>query len=113
RRHISAWIAFGLEYDMRNDLYAHMQHLSVDFHDGWQSGELVTRAVSDIARIRRYVGFGLIFMFQMGMQFVFVLVMLFVVDARLAVVAIVSTAPVIIVSYRFSILYHQISRQSQ
>jgi len=113
RRHISAWIAFGLEYEMRNDLYAHMQRLSVDFHDGWQSGELVTRAVSDIARIRRYVGFGLIFMFQMGMQFVFVLIMLFWIDARLAIVAVASTAPVIIVSYRFSILYHQISRQSQ
>src|SRR5438132_3513757 len=54
RRHVSAWIAFGLEFKMRNDLYAHMQRLSVDFHDGWQSGELVTRAVTDIARIRRY-----------------------------------------------------------
>ncbi len=113
RRHISAWIAFGLEFEMRNDLYAHMQRLSVDFHDGWQSGELVTRAVSDIARIRRYVGFGLIFMFQMGMQFVFVLIMLFTIDLKLAVVTLAFTSPVMIVSYRFSHLYHQISRQSQ
>ena len=113
RRHVSAWIAFGLEFKLRNDLYAHMQRLSVDFHDGWQSGELVTRAVTDIARIRRYVGFGLIFMFQMGMQFLLVLVLLFWIDARLALVAVVFTSPVIVVSYRFSRLYHQISRQAQ
>ena len=113
RRHVSGWIAFGLELNMRNNLYAHMQRLSVDFHDGWQSGELVTRAVTDIARIRRYVGFGLIFMFQMGIQVLLVLALLFWIDARLALVAVAFTLPVIVVSYRFSILYHQISRQSQ
>jgi ATP-binding cassette subfamily B protein len=113
RRHVSGWIAFGLEFNMRNNIYAHMQRLSVDFHDGWQSGELVTRAVTDIARIRRYVGFGLIFMFQMASQFLLVLVILFWIDARLALVAVAFTSPVVVVSYRFSRLYHQISRQAQ
>jgi ATP-binding cassette subfamily B protein len=113
RRHVSGWIAFGLELSMRNNLYGHMQRLSVDFHDGWQSGELVTRAVTDIARIRRYVGFGLIFMFQMGIQVLLVVVLLFWIDTKLALVAVGFTLPVIVVSYRFSVLYHQISRQSQ
>jgi ATP-binding cassette subfamily B protein len=113
RRHISGWIALGLEFDLRNRLYAHLQSLAVDFHDGWQSGDLVSRAVSDISRIRRYVGFGLIFLFQMGMQIALVLLQLFRIDAGLAFIAVAFSSPVILVSYRFSRLYHQISRQSQ
>ena len=113
RRHISGRIALGLEFDLRNRLYAHLQSLAVDFHDGWQSGDLVSRAVSDISRIRRYVGFGLVFLFQMGMQIALVLSQLFRLDAGLALIAIAFSSPVVLVSYRFSRLYHQISRQSQ
>ncbi|MEX2539931.1 MAG: ABC transporter ATP-binding protein, partial [Actinomycetota bacterium] len=113
RRHISGRIALGLEYDLRNRLYAHLQNLSVDFHDGWQSGELVSRAVSDISRIRRYIGFGLVFLFQMGMQIALVIFQLIRIDAGLTLVAVAFSSPVVLVSYRFSRLYHQISRQSQ
>ncbi len=113
RRHISGWIALGLEYDIRNRVYAHLQSLAVDFHDGWQSGDLVSRAVSDISRIRRFVGFGLIFAFQMGIQFTLILVLMFTLDWSLALVSIAFCLPVVAVSHRFSRLYHQISRQSQ
>jgi ATP-binding cassette subfamily B protein len=113
RRHISGWIALGLEYDLRNWVYSHLQSLSVDFHDGWQSGDLVSRAVADISRIRRFVGFGLIFAFQMGMQFTFILARMFTLDVSLAVVSVVFCLPVIVLSHRFSRQYHQISRQSQ
>ena len=113
RRRISGRIALGLEYDIRNRVYAHLQGLSVDFHDGWQSGDLVSRAVSDISRIRRFVGFGLIFAFQMGIQFLAILTLMFALDAGLALVSVVFCLPVVAVSYRFSRTYHQISRQSQ
>ncbi|MGH7856777.1 MAG: ABC transporter ATP-binding protein, partial [Candidatus Binatia bacterium] len=113
RRHISGWIAFGLEYDIRNRVYAHLQSLSVDFHDGWQSGDLVSRAVSDISRIRRFIGFGLIFAFQMGMQFTLILTRMFTLDWILALASVTFCLPVIAVSYRFSRQYHKISRQSQ
>lgn len=113
RRQISGSIALGLEYDIRNRVYAHLQSLSVDFHDGWQSGDLVSRAVSDISRIRRFVGFGLIFAFQMGIQFTFILGRMFTLDVALTLASVTFCLPVIVVSYRFSRLYHQISRQSQ
>jgi ATP-binding cassette subfamily B protein len=113
RRNINGSIALGLEYDLRNRVYSHVQGLAVDFHDGWQSGELVSRAVSDISRIRRFVGFGLVWLFHLGLQFTFVLFQLFRINAGLAAIAIVFCSPVILVSYRFSRLYHRISRQSQ
>lgn len=113
RRNINGSIALGLEYDLRNFLYAHLQSLSVDFHDGWQSGELVSRAVSDISRIRRFVGFGLVWLFIIAMQFAMVLFQLFRIHAGLAFVTMLFCAPVVWISHRFSRLYHKISRQSQ
>ena len=85
----------------------------MDFHDGWQSGDLVSRAVMDISRIRRFVGFGLIFAFQMGIQFALILARMFTLDVSLALVSVAFCLPVVVVSHRFSRLYHQISRQSQ
>ena len=51
-----------METALRNDLYAHLQRLPVGFHDGWQSGQLLSRATSDLSVIRRFLSFGLIFL---------------------------------------------------
>src|SRR5262245_60457045 len=59
RRLVLSQAALGMETDMRNDLYAHLQRLPVSFHDQWQSGQLLSRATTDISTIRRFVGFGL------------------------------------------------------
>ena len=46
RRFVLANAATGMETDIRNDLYAHLQRLPVSFHDQWQSGQLLSRAMS-------------------------------------------------------------------
>src|SRR2546430_10674621 len=43
-----------METDLRNDLYAHLQSLQVSFHDNWQSGQLLSRAIADIGTVRRF-----------------------------------------------------------
>ena len=42
---------------MRADLYAHLQRLPVAFHDRWASGQLLSRATSDLTTIRWFVVF--------------------------------------------------------
>src|SRR5579862_2078365 len=42
---------FRMERDIRDDLYAHLQALHVGFHDQWQSGQLLSRAIGDINTI--------------------------------------------------------------
>jgi ATP-binding cassette subfamily B protein len=49
-----------IEADMRNSLYAKLQDLPVAFHDRWPSGQLLSRAVSDLNLIRRWISFGLV-----------------------------------------------------
>ncbi len=56
RRRNLAFVATDVETRLRNDLYAHLQRLEVGFHDRWQSGQLLSRASSDISVIRRFSG---------------------------------------------------------
>lgn len=51
-----------IERDLRDTLYQRLQRLPVAFHDGWSSGQLLSRATSDVSTIRRFVGFGAVFL---------------------------------------------------
>ena len=45
-----------IEYDLRNRLYDHLQKLSAGFYHRYATGDMITRATSDIEKVRRYVG---------------------------------------------------------
>jgi ATP-binding cassette subfamily B protein len=53
----SQWVAF----DMRNGLYEKVQRLSFSYHDKAQTGQLMTRATSDVEQLRMFIGQGLLF----------------------------------------------------
>jgi ATP-binding cassette, subfamily B, bacterial len=113
RRNATGTVSLGVERDLRSRLYAHLQSLHVGFHDGWQSGQLVSRAVSDISRIRRFLGFGVLWLFILGQTFLWVIVLLFRLDAWLALATVAFCSPVVFVSHRFARGYRKISRRSQ
>jgi ATP-binding cassette subfamily B protein len=62
RRWVQATSVAEIEKSIRDDLYAHLQGLQAAFHDQWQSGQLLSRATTDLSSIRRFAGFGLIFL---------------------------------------------------
>ncbi len=62
RRRLVARTSTGIEAAMRNDLFAHLQRLPVAFHDGWPSGQLLSRATGDLNTIRWFVAFSGIFL---------------------------------------------------
>src|ERR687897_655348 len=64
RRLISGRQALGVEFDMRNGLYAKLQRLSFGFYDRHQTGQLMSRATVDLQAVRFFLGYGLIFFFQ-------------------------------------------------
>ncbi len=51
-----------IEYDLRNRLYAHLQRLSGDFYHRYPTGDVMTRATSDVEKVRRYVGPALMYL---------------------------------------------------
>ncbi len=55
-RYLVVGVSRDIEYDLRNDLYDHLQKLSMRFFHQYPTGDLITRATSDVEQVRRYVG---------------------------------------------------------
>jgi ATP-binding cassette, subfamily B, bacterial len=70
RRRLVAHPITQIETDMRADLFAHLQRLPVAFHDRWPSGQLLSRATSDLTTIRWFLGFSGIFLVVNGVTLV-------------------------------------------
>jgi ATP-binding cassette, subfamily B, bacterial len=113
RRNYSVLASLRMETELRNDFYAHLQGLQVAFHDNWQSGQLLSRAVADIQTVRRFVGFGLVFAGFFGAQWAVVLVILLRLDWRLALISAVLLLPLALISRRFFRRYAAIARRVQ
>ena len=113
RRILLGRIAMDVETRLRDDLYAHLQRLDVGFHDRWQSGQLLSRAQSDIALIRRFVAFGAVFLVILVVDVVAIFVLLLRLHAPLALLTMTSAVPVLVLCRRFERRYHQIVRSIQ
>ena len=61
RRRVQSVAVQKVEREIRDELYARLQRLPVEFHDRWQTGQLLSRTTTDLGTIRRFLGFGAIF----------------------------------------------------
>jgi ABC-type multidrug transport system fused ATPase/permease subunit len=113
RRVISGRQALGIEKDMREGLYAHLLRLSFGFYDRHQTGQLMSRATVDLQSVRFFLGFGLIFFFQHVLTIVSVMAVLFVIEWRLALIALAITPVIVAVAYRYSHVSHPVLRDVQ
>ena len=113
RRMLIARPAMRVEAHMRDDLYAKLQRLPVAFHDRWPAGQLLSRAVSDLSTIRRFLSFAMIFLFVNVATFVIGTVILLLLDWQLGVIIAVLAVPLVGVSFVFESRYRVLSRRSQ
>jgi ATP-binding cassette subfamily B protein len=113
RRLISGRQALGVEYDMRDEVYAKLLRLSFGFYDRHQTGQLMSRATVDLQSVRFFLGYGLIFFFQHALTVVGVTVVLFVVEWKLALAATAFTPVLVFLAYRYSQVSHPVLRDVQ
>jgi ATP-binding cassette subfamily B protein len=113
RRWIQADAVAQIEKTIRDALYAHLQRLQASFHDEWQSGQLLSRATTDLSTIRRFAGFGLIFLVINVLQFTAVIVLLVRLNWWLGLITAVVFTPVLPVCLRFEKRYRVLSRRVQ
>ncbi len=58
-----------VEYEMRNDLFAHLQRLPQSFYFRWHTGDLMSRCVNDLNSVRMMLGPGLLSVIQTPLLF--------------------------------------------
>jgi ATP-binding cassette subfamily B protein len=86
---LAARTAQGVAYDLRNELYRKIQSLSFSYHDRAQTGQLLTRATSDVEMVHRFVGMGVIHFVSAVLMMVGSIALLIVTDWQLALIMLV------------------------
>ena len=81
---LAAKVSQGVAYDLRNALYDHIQSLSFSYHDRSQTGQLLTRATSDVDMVRTFISTGVIQIITTVVLMIGSLYLLFVTNWRLA-----------------------------
>lgn len=102
-----------VEARMRNALYAKLQDLPVAFHDRWPSGQLLSRSVSDLNLIRRWLSFGLVLLVVNVLTIIGGAVILLAMNWVLGLVFLAAAIPVILYSFSFERRYSAVARRSQ
>ncbi|HMD93681.1 MAG TPA: ABC transporter ATP-binding protein [Trebonia sp.] len=113
RRWVQGNAVADMEKTIRDDLYEHLQRLDPAFHDEWQSGQLLSRATTDLSSIRRFAGFGIVFLFISIITFAAVTALLIRLNWWLGLITGCMFVPVLVFCTRFERRYKVLSRRVQ
>jgi len=90
-----------------------MQGLSVAFHDRWQTGQLLSRATTDLSILRRFLSFGLVFLVINICTFIVVIALLIRLYPPLGMLVGLSTIPLLLISRGLARAYLTAARRVQ
>ncbi|MDX6321462.1 MAG: ATP-binding cassette, subfamily bacterial [Propionibacteriaceae bacterium] len=113
RRWVVAKATLGTETGIRTDLYAKLQRLPMAFHGRWQSGQLLSRMMNDLSTVRRFLGFGMLFITMNILQILVVTILLLNMYWPLGLVVLASIFPVSWLCLRNEREYTRLSRRVQ
>jgi ATP-binding cassette subfamily B protein len=89
-----------IEYDLRNDFFAHLQRLDLAYFQRHRTGDLMSRATSDLSAVRSMVGPAVMYTATTSLTFVVALILMVSIDPWLTIVALVPL-PFVTASVRY------------
>ncbi|MBX9361132.1 ABC transporter ATP-binding protein [Streptomyces sp. WAC04114] len=102
-----------VEASMRADLYRHLQRLPVAFHDRWASGQLLSRATTDLMLLRQFLAFPLTFLLVNGVTIAVGVVIMLLQDWTLGLVVLGPALPLMVTCMVFEKHYAEMARRAQ
>jgi len=111
--YLTEWISQHIAYDFRNAIYQKLQHLSFSYHDRAQTGQLLSRATSDVERIRFLTGRGLLRLVDSAVLFFGTAIILINKNWQLAILSLMTLPLLVIVAQRLSSRVRPLSRLAQ
>ena len=103
RRLASGKASLAIEYDLRNRMWSHLLKQSFSYFDRWPTGQLMSRAMSDIQNVRMFLGYGLVFFATNIVMMIAISVILFFLDWKLALLSLAFMPFLLLVTIRFSL----------
>jgi ATP-binding cassette subfamily B protein len=103
RRLASGKASLGIEYDLRNRMWTHILRQSFSYFDRWPTGQLMSRAMSDVQNVRMFLGYGLVFFVTNIVMMAAIAVILLVMEWRLALMSLAFLPLLLLVTVRFSL----------
>jgi ABC-type multidrug transport system fused ATPase/permease subunit len=101
RRLVAGRVSLGVELDLRNRMYEHLQSLELGFFDRQQTGQLMSRATVDLQSVRFFLGYGLIFMLQSALTILLAAGAMIAVQPGLAAISLIPVPIVVFVAARY------------
>ncbi|NRQ54790.1 ABC transporter ATP-binding protein [Brevibacillus sp. HD1.4A] len=89
RQYFAQWVSSRILFDIRNQLYAHLQRLSMRYYNNTKTGEVISRVINDVESTKSFVETGLMNLWLDLITIVLTLLIMFSMDAELTFVAIV------------------------
>ncbi len=102
RRLVAGEVSLGVEYDLRQRFYTHLQRLELGFFDGQQTGQLMSRATVDLQAIRFFLGYGLIFVTQTALTITLAAAVMIYLNPPLAAMALAPIPFLVVVATRYN-----------
>jgi ATP-binding cassette subfamily B protein len=101
RRMVAGSVSLGVEYDLRELLYGHLQRLELGFFDRQQTGQLMSRATVDLQAVRFFLGYGLVFILQSILTIALAGIVMVAIEPRLGLISLAPVPFVVLISYRY------------
>jgi ABC-type multidrug transport system fused ATPase/permease subunit len=96
------WLSQRVAYDIRNDIYDHLQRLSFAYHDKAQTGQIMQRATQDVEGIRMFINMGVIRLVYVVALLLTVLSLMLLTDVKLALLSWVFIPPTAFIAVRMT-----------
>jgi ATP-binding cassette, subfamily B, multidrug efflux pump len=113
QRRILIGASRDIEYDMRNDFFAHLQKLPLAYFQSHRTGDLMSRATNDLSAVRMMIGPSIMYAANTMLTFIVALSVMISIDARLSLWALVPLPFVSISVKVFGSAIHQRFEQIQ
>jgi ATP-binding cassette subfamily B protein len=105
-RTVSRFVIFNvgrdIEYDLRNDLFAHLERLPLAYYQTQQTGDLMSRLVNDITAVRMLLGVGFLNLINTPIYYLYAVTIMASMDWRLTLAPLVPYPLVLLVVKRTS-----------
>ena len=111
--YLAEFVSQHVAYDIRHAFLARLQSLSFAFHDRQKTGDLMSRATSDVESIRWFVSFGLIFSLHILVLVVGVAVLLMTTHLSLGLISLAAVPVAAFIAIRMSLRFTRLWRDVQ